>query len=192
VGLLYTPELAARAAAWAAQPLNAKRSADGLTELGAIWSAIHRLPPVECRQCQYSERNASVAAYLRDFSRLSISSTMSDSQTASKYQIAPAYARQTFVHDDLSAPVTAENLTDDLAEFFIKHGRKDAFIERGSQPAAEAGAPAGEKSEGAQVSQADLDAEKEAHKATKKELTEVSKQLAEAEQKLAAAADATK
>ena len=130
---------------------------------------------------------------------------MSETQTASQYQIAPAFAGQSFVHDDLSAPVTTENLTDDLAEFFIKKGRTDAFIKRGSQDKAPATEATGEASESSSVPKADLEAEKAAHAATKtkgndalkaekkvhdatkKDLAEVSKQLTDANKQLAAA-----
>jgi hypothetical protein len=195
VALAYTQALFERATVWLARPLTAgsegRRSADGLLELATIWAAIHKAPLPEClRQCQYSERHASVAAYVRDFPRLSLTSAMSETtETQSKYQIAPAFAGQQFVHEDLAAPVTAENLTDELAEFFIKKGRSDAFIKRG---AVEAEAePEGKPAADTKASDA-LKAEKEAHKAekkahseTKKELSEVQKQLAEATKQLA-------
>ncbi|MGI4819880.1 MAG: hypothetical protein ACRYFV_01605 [Janthinobacterium lividum] len=177
MGLAYTQALLERATAYLARPLTAapegKRSAEGLLELATIWAAIHRCPLPEClRQCAYSERHASVAAYVRDFSSHSSFTAMSET-TQTKYQIAPAFAGQQFVHDDLAAPVTAENLTDETAEFFIKHGRKDAFILRaGAETKPEAGEVIAVEPESPLVPQADLEAEQSAHATTQASLKE--------------------
>ena len=174
MGLLYTQELADRAQAWISRPLTAglegKRSADGLLELASIWAAIHRQPLPECiRQCQYSERQASVAAYLREFSRLQNLTTMSDTPTASKYQLAPQFANETLVDENLSGSYTADTLTDEVAEHFIKRGRKDLFVERNA-----AGTPAAETTEAepgdARDYEAELAAQEDAHASTRQEL----------------------
>lgn len=133
--MLYSQALAERAQAWLSRPLTAgpegKRSAEGLLELATVWAAIQRQPLPECiRQCQYSERHADVAAYVREFSRLQNPATMSDTTTASKYQLAPAYASQTFNHEDYNGTLTADNLTDEGAEFFIGKGYGHAFTPR--------------------------------------------------------------
>ena len=235
MGLLYTQELADRAHAWIGRPLTAgpegKRSADGLLELASIWAAIHRQPLPECiRQCQYSERQASVAAYLREFSRFSTfnSNTMSDTAPTSQYQIAPEFAGQSFVHDDFNGAVTAENLTDEAAEFFISKGRDDAFVKIGSKEAKAANAEqvakdtapddlateqAAHKATTAALEAANhrgdaattklakeqeahtkateaLKAEKEAHKATKAENSELQKQVKDLQKQLDAVAKA--
>ena len=216
MGLLYSQVLADRAQTWLSQPLNDRRSPDGLLELASIWAAIHQLPLPEClRQCQYSERCASVAAYLREFSRLSSTSAMSD-PPQSQSQFAPQFANETLVHEDLAGPVTAANLTDETAEFFIKQGRKDLFVKRGAAEAADAtpgepgNSPASatanleaeqaahaattaklDKETEAHTKAADaLKAEKEAHKATKKEVSELQKQVADLQKQLAKVADA--
>jgi hypothetical protein len=226
VAVLYTQALADRATAWLARPLTnspeGKRSAEGLLELATIWAAINQTGLPEClRQCQYSERAQAVRNYLTEFSRqLLFPDAMSDTPQ-SKYQIAPAFAGQSFVDEGLAAPVTAENLTDDAAEYFIKKGRSDAFILRSQakeEPASEPGKtePEGDtrdyaaelkteqdahtattgklqKEQEAHTKASDaLKSEKEAHKTTKKDLSEVQKQLAAAQKQLAALADKAK
>jgi hypothetical protein len=223
MGVLYTQDLAERATAWLARPLTAspegKRSAEGLLELATIWAAINRTGLPEClRQCQYSERAQALRNYLVEFSRHPLFPDTMLETSQSKYQIAPDFAGQTFVDEGLSAPVTAENLTDEAAEYFIKKGRKDAFILRSSAPAeVAAGEAAAEGDENPRDYAGELEAEqkahttttgklekeqqahtkanealkseKEAHKATKKDLAEVQKQLTEAQNQLAALAE---
>ncbi len=123
MALLYTQEVADRATAWVTQPLSQKRSPAGLTELAALWSAIHQQPSGSCRQCQYSDYSASVAAYLREFSRLQNPTTV-----ASSYSLAPGYQNETFVHEDRAEPTNASNLTDEAAEFYIKQGYGHAIV----------------------------------------------------------------
>ena len=129
MGVRYSQHLADRAQAWLALPLNEKRQPAGLEELGNLWATMQGLPPVRCRQCQYAERSASVAAYLREFSHLPTFTSMSDTP-ASTYQLAPAYAAQTLVHEDYNKAVTADNLTDEDAEFFIGKGYVSQFIKK--------------------------------------------------------------
>jgi hypothetical protein len=163
--VLYTPELAARAEAWAAQPLTDKRSAEGLLELATIWAAINQVALPECiRQCQYSERAASLRAYILEFSRFQTPAIMSEST----YQIAPQFANEKLVHEGYNKVVDASNLTDEDVKYFQKIGRKDLFVKRGS-----AAAEATETEvvdvdpEKPLVPQADLEAEQTAHAATK-------------------------
>ena len=138
------------------------------------------------------------------------------SETAPTYHIAPAFAGQSFVHEDWNGPVTAETLTDEAAEFFIKAGRSDAFVKVGSQEAQDgtteqpAGAPADHAQNLANEQQAHtataakleketelhgkateaLKSEKEAHKATKAELSEALKQVKDLQKLLDKAAKA--
>ena len=211
----YTQALADRAAAYLALPLTDKRQPAGLLALAEVWAAIQGLPPVACRQCQYSERTADVAAYVREFFRLQNSTTMSDTPAISKYQLAPAYANQTFNHEDYNGTLSADNLTDEGIEFFIGKGYGHAFTERDAAAPSTEGV--GSTASAAKADTTDhaaelateqkhhatttgklhkeqeahgktsdaLKAEKEAHKATKKELSEMQKQLTEAHKQLA-------
>lgn len=123
MAVVYTAELVARAEAFLALATNDKRQPTGLEELAAIWAAMQGRPASSCRQCQFSDYQRDVAAYVREFSRLQNPNTV-----ATSYSLAPAYASETFVHEDYNKVVTADNLTDEDAEFFIKAGRADAFV----------------------------------------------------------------
>jgi hypothetical protein len=177
MGVLYTQALADRATAWLARPLTAspegKRSAEGLLELATIWAAINRTGLPEClRQCQYSERAQALRNYLVEFSRHPLFPDAMSETSQSKYQIAPAFAGQTFVDEGLSTPITAENLTDEAAEYFIKKGRKDAFILRSSTPAEDAAGDAvaddaaADDSKDSRDYAGELEAEQKAHTTT--------------------------
>jgi hypothetical protein len=185
VGLNYSQQVADRAQAWANQSLTEKRSPDGLRELAAVWSAIQGQPAGGCRQCQYSDYNAVITTYLREFSRLQNPELMSEST----YQLAPQFADVSLVDEGLNGVFTADNLTDEVAEYFIGKGRTDLFVKKGE--AAQVAATDASKSTAADTKAADaLKAEKKAHTETKKELSEVQKQLAEANKQLADIAEA--
>lgn len=169
MGVLYTQALADRAQAYVGLPLTEKRSPNGLAELAAIWSAIQQQPAGSCRQCQFSDYNATLTAYLRDFSRLSNPEAMSDST----YQFAPQFADATLTHDSYSKVVTADNLTDEDVKFFTDKGRKDLFIKKGSAAAKAADAastPTDVTTERPLVPEDDLKAEREAHLASVEKL----------------------
>lgn len=210
----YSAELAARAEAWLARPLEQKRSAEGLTELGSLWATLQGLPAVACRQCQYSERARAVAAYVREYHRfISSPDAMSDSQ----YTFAPQFAGETIADGRYNKTVTAENITDDDARALLKLGYDHVIVKKGKADAkaevASSPGDAAQPSEAEQKLQTSLEAEqkahgdtklkltksgealkaeKDAHKATAKELTDTKKLLAEANEKLAKAQEATK
>jgi hypothetical protein len=168
--VLYTAELAARAEAWVARPLIEKRSAEGLLELATIWAAINQVALPECiRQCQYSERAASLRAYILEFSRTQNPETMSEST----YQLAQAFANEKLVHEGYNKVVDASNLTDEDVAYFQKIGRKDLFVKRGATAeATAAGETVAVDSEKPLVPEADLIKEQEAHTATKTKAAE--------------------
>ncbi len=134
----YTQELLDRAKAYTEQPLNSRRYADGLAEVSALYSAITGEAVGTCKQCQYSDYLAVVTNYIRVATRFLHPETMPDS----KYTIAPGLENETFVHEGYNSAVTAENLTDQAAEFFISKGFKHAFI---LKPSAEGVEPEGNK-----------------------------------------------
>lgn len=199
MGVLYTQVLAYRAQAYANLPLTEKRSPGGLAELAAIWSAIQQQSAGSCRQCQFSDYNATINAYLRDFSRLQTPETMSEST----YQFAPAFADATLTHESYSKVVTADNLDDEDVKFFTSKAggsRKDLFVKKSQgagKPEAtdsatevtpehslvpEADLHAEQQAHLASVeklntAEAALTAEKEAHDATKSQLSEVQAQV---------------
>ncbi|MGI4736126.1 MAG: hypothetical protein ACRYG7_13195 [Janthinobacterium lividum] len=207
----YTQQLLDRAQAYTEQPLTARRSPEGLTELASIYSAITGQPVGSCRQCQYSDFLAAVANYTRSATRFLHPELMSES----KYAIAPGLENETFVHESYNKVVTAENLEDKDVEFFKSKGLGKSFVLKSKKDAdAAAAAPATDGStateggadatereqqltEKVTASEAALKTEKEAHAATKKQLTvakqqvgEVNKLLAEANKKLAEATKA--
>ncbi|WP_400190666.1 hypothetical protein [Hymenobacter sp. B81] len=127
MAVTYTQELLDRAEAWTRQPLAEKRSAAGLIRLAALYSAITGTAAGSCRQCQYSDYNAVVQAYVRQASAHLYPETVSKTQ----YSLAPGFENETFVHEAYDQAVTAATLTDADAEFFIKNGFGHAFLKDG-------------------------------------------------------------
>lgn len=128
----YSAALATSAQAWLARPLAERRNAAGLAELTQVWAAIQGLASAPlCRQCQYSDRVHDLNAYLREYARLtptSPSMTTEDTTAApATYQLKPEFAGQTLTADDWNKAVTADNLTDEDAEHFIKRGFGHVF-----------------------------------------------------------------
>lgn len=207
MGVLYTQAIADRAQAYADLPLLEKRSPNGLAELAAIWSAIQRQPAGSCRQCQFSDYNATINAYLRDFSRLQHPETMSNTS----YQFAPQFADATLTHESYGKVVTADNLTDEDVKFFTSKaggGRKDVFVKKTGDNAPK------ETDEGAadvtparplvpeddlkseqeahlasvtklNAAESALASEKEAHEGTKSQLSEVQAQVSDLNEQVA-------
>lgn len=122
--VVYTPELLARAQAWVSLPLNDKRYAPGMKELWALYAEITQTQPGDCRQCMYSDYAAVVVAYTREASHFLFPETMPES----KYTLANGYENEQFVHEDYATTITAENLTDEAAQFFISKGFGHAII----------------------------------------------------------------
>ena len=115
-----------RVQAWLARPLIEKRQPAGLEELAAVYSLASGQPTSNCRQCHYSDYVAVIKAYERHSLRLLHPQTM----PPSTYTLAPGFENETFVHESYSEAVTADNLTDSAAEFFIQNGYKHAFLKK--------------------------------------------------------------
>jgi hypothetical protein len=113
-----------RVQAWLARPLPEKRQPAGLAELAAVYSLASGQPTSSCRQCHYSDYVAVVKAFARHSLRLLHPQPMPPSM----YTLAPGYENETFVHESYREAITADNLTDAAAEFFIKNGWKHAFV----------------------------------------------------------------
>ncbi|WP_324671038.1 hypothetical protein [Hymenobacter sp. GOD-10R] len=129
----YTEELLAQAESWASTPLTEKRSPAGLATLAALYSALTGTAAGSCRQCQFSDYNAAVTSYIRQAQRILHPETVAK-QT---YTLAPGFENQTFVHEQHAKVVSAENLTDKDAEFFIENGYGHAFLKDGKAIATE-------------------------------------------------------
>jgi hypothetical protein len=141
VAVTYTQELLDRAVAYLAQPIDQRRRTDGLADISQLVADINGQPVGSCRQCQYADHLATVKAYITQATRFLHPDTMSTSQ----YAIAPAFASEVFVHENYSGSVTAETLTDQAAEFFIKNGYRHAFLKDGKAiPEPKAAAEGGE------------------------------------------------
>lgn len=122
----HNAETLRRVQAWLALPLTKKRSLAGLDELAALYRLTSGSTAGRCRQCQYSDFNAAVVAYERHSFRLLHPHLMANTQ----YALAPGFENEQFVHESYSEVVTAENLTDEAAEFFIANGFENAFVKR--------------------------------------------------------------
>lgn len=120
-------ETLSRVQAYLALPLNEKRQPAGLAELAAVYSLASGQPTGSCRQCQYRDYVAVLVAYERQSLRLLHPETMA----ASAYTLAPGFENEQFVHESFEQVVTADNLTDKGAEFFIKNGFAHAFLKNG-------------------------------------------------------------
>ena len=131
MALAYTPALLARATAYLAAPLPERRSPVGLAELLALYNAITGEGRSWCPQCQYSDFYALVQAYCREASTFLAPRPMSES----KYTVADGYEKEEFVHEHYNKVVTADNLTDEDAEFFLAHGGEHLFVLKAGQQA---------------------------------------------------------
>jgi hypothetical protein len=138
VAVTYSQALLDRATAYLDQPLTARRYAEGLAEISHLVSDITGEASGSCRQCQYLDYVAIVKNYQRAATRFLHPELMVDS----KYTIAPGLENETFVHEGYGSTVTAENLTDEAAEFFIRKGFSHAFL---LKPGAEAAKPESDK-----------------------------------------------
>ena len=177
----YPQELLDRAQAYIEQPLTARRNDAGLAEISSLYSAITGQPIARCRQCQYADYHAIVIAYIREASHFLHPETMSDS----KYTMAPGYQNEVFTHENYSQAVTAENLTDEAAEFFIKNGFGHAIVKKAAAVKADTEASAKAAAE-------KKAADKAAKEATEKAAKEVAEKKTAKEAAEKAAADAAK
>lgn len=185
----YTAELLAQATAYVARPLSERRQPAGLAELADLYAAITGQSGSSCRQCQYSDFFSSLQSYIREATRFLHPELM----TESKYTFAPGFQSETLVHESYTKKVTADNLTDEDAKFFLKNGYGHVIVEKGAKPAATEGddaktaeteAVAKAKAATDKASEA-LKSEKHAHGETKKEVTSLKKELAAAQKDLA-------
>jgi hypothetical protein len=135
VGLVYSQALLDRASAYVAKPVEARRYAEGMAEITALYSAITGQPVGTCQQCQYLDFLAAVNAYIREATRFLHPETMADS----KYTIVPGMQNEKFVHENYSKVVTADNMTDADAEFLIKNGFKHAILPKEAPKAEDEG-----------------------------------------------------
>ena len=184
----YTQQLLDRAQAYVGQPLAARRYAEGLAEVSALYAEITGEEISTCRQCQYSNYLAVVTAYIREATRFLYPELMSDS----KYTFAPAYANEQIADGRYDKVVTAENLEDKDAEALIKMGYGHVIVKKGaadkaaaagdSKPEASEAETKAKEAEG--KAKADLKTEKDGHAATKKELTATKGELAKVQKQL--------
>jgi len=128
--------LLSRVQAWLALPLTQRRSPEGLAQLAVLYSETSGSTAGSCRQCQYSDFNYALVAYERHSLRLLHPDLMAKTQ----YTLAPGYENTQFVHDSYNGVITAENLTDKAAEFFISKGFSKSFLKNGQPIKEEASA----------------------------------------------------
>ena len=184
----YTQALLDKAQAYVEQPLAARRYAEGLADISALYAEITGEEIGTCRQCQYSNYLAVVTAYIREATRFLHPETVEDS----KYTFAAGYANEQIADGRYDKLVTAENLEDKDAEALIKMGYGHVIVKKGaadkvaaagdSKPEASEAETKAKEAEG--KAKADLKTEKDGHAATKKELTTTKGELAKVQKQL--------
>lgn len=126
--ITYSEALLVRAEAWHNSALNEKRQGPGLAELAALYADITGEPAGSCRQCQFSDYSATVRAYVIQATNLLYPTIMAAN---TEYTLAPGFENETFVDAGYSKAVSAENLTDKDAKYFIGRGLGHAFYHNG-------------------------------------------------------------
>ena len=134
---VYTGALLDRAETYVALPIAQRRYAPGLAEISSLYSEITGQAVSSCQQCQYLDFLAVVRSYIRQATLHFHPELMADSN----YTLAPGFQDAKFVHENRSEPMTAETLTDEGVEFFIKNGYDHAFVKK---PAGKASSSAAE------------------------------------------------
>ena len=137
---VYTEALLARAEAYVALPITQRRYASGLAEISSLYSDITGQAVSSCQQCQYLDFLAVVRSYIRQATLHFHPELMADSN----YTLAPGFQDAKFIHENRSEPMTAETLTNEGVEFFIKNGYDHAFVKKS---AGKAGADGDDKPE---------------------------------------------
>ena len=127
MAVIYTEELLSRANTWLSTPLNQRRSPEGLRALAALYTDLTGESAGSCRQCQFSDFNSAVGSYSREAQRFLHPETVANST----YTLASPFQNEQLVHEKYGKVVSAENLTDKDAEFFIENGYKHAFLKNG-------------------------------------------------------------
>lgn len=115
----FEEDLLARAVAYVGQDERQRRITQaGRNELLDLYNEITGERRGWCPACQYTDFFNIVRAYIRQATTHLHPETMSES----KYQFAPGFENETLVHEAYSEAITADNLTDEAAKFFIEQG----------------------------------------------------------------------
>jgi hypothetical protein len=129
----YSEDTLSRVKAWLSHSASKRRTRENTAELHQLYAAISGGSATGCTNCNFSNYVAILTAYERQATHHFFPTIMADSQ----YTLAPGYENETFVHESFSEAITAENITDKAAEFFIKNGFKHAFVKKeGAHPEA--------------------------------------------------------
>jgi hypothetical protein len=136
VAVQYSEETLSRVKAWLSYSGSKRRTRENTAELHQLYAAISGGSATGCTNCNFSNYVAILTAYERQATHHFFPSTMADSS----YALAPGYENETFVHEKFGEAITADNLTDKAAEFFIKNGFKHAFVKKEAAKA-DAGQP---------------------------------------------------
>ncbi|TGD82875.1 hypothetical protein [Hymenobacter wooponensis] len=126
MAVAYTAETLSRVQAWLSLSLSKRHTNAGKAELHALYALITGGSAAGCTNCNYSGYVGILEAYERQALRLLHPELMADSN----YSLAPGFENEQFVHEKFSSVVTADNLTDEAAEFFIKNGFEHAFVKK--------------------------------------------------------------
>lgn len=178
----YTQQLLDRAQAYVEQPLTARRYDEGLTEISALYADITGEPVGKCRQCQYQDFMAVVAAYIREATRFLHPETVKNS----KYTFAAGFANEQIADPRYNKVVTSESLEDADAEQLIKLGYGHVIVLKpGQEESAEGESSTEVAHQNPLVPQADLEKEQQAHQATAKQLEDAQAANAADKQKAA-------
>lgn len=134
MAVAYTPELLSRVQTWLSYSASKRRTAGNLAELHQLYAAITGQSAAGCTNCNFSGYVGILEAYQRQ----SLRHLFPETVKSSSYTLAPGLENETLVHESYSKTVTADNITDEDAEFFIKNGFPHAFLKNGKVITAEA------------------------------------------------------
>ncbi|TGE04757.1 hypothetical protein [Hymenobacter fodinae] len=127
MAVAYTEEIASRAQAWLDASYSKRHTNEYKAELHALYALITGNPAAGCTNCNFQGYVDILSAYVRHYQRQSTPELMANAT----YSLAPGFENEQFVHESYSEVVTADNLTDKSAEFFISKGFKHAFLKNG-------------------------------------------------------------
>ncbi|UOQ53043.1 hypothetical protein [Hymenobacter cellulosivorans] len=137
----YTAELLGRVQTWLNHSATKRRTREQTQELHQLYEQITGQSAAGCTSCNFQ----GYVDLLQAHERQSIRFLFPETVEKSIYTIAPGYENEQFVHESYNKAVTAENLTDKDAEFFISQGFPHAFLKNGKPLEAEAAAEAAPK-----------------------------------------------
>jgi hypothetical protein len=129
----HSDELLSRVQTWLSYSYAKRHTVENKAELHQLYALISGGSATGCTNCNF----AGYVGYLEAYEQQSLRFLHPELVKDSAYTFAPGYENETFVHENYSEVVSAKNLTDKGAEFFIKQGFGHAFLKNGKPVATE-------------------------------------------------------